>query len=94
MKKLTKLNLKEFHEMSNHEMKNILGGYGDYDGDGDGNYGGNTDPSVGKCSRDRCNGEKCVVADSAEPHPNLHYGKCGWTLYPSTRCTCAAGYLG
>lgn len=27
MKKLSKLKLKEFHEMSDSEMKNIVGGY-------------------------------------------------------------------
>lgn len=89
MKKLSKLKLKEFHEMSDFEMKNVVGGYG-----GEESGGGYIDPSVGKCSNDRCSGEKCVVADSSEPHPNLHYGKCGWTLYPFVRCTCAAGFYG
>lgn len=41
MKKLSKLNLKDFREMSDSEMKNVIGGYLDpWDGGGTGNIEG------------------------------------------------------
>lgn len=36
MKKLSKLKLKEFREMSDFEMKQVLGGFGDFEGGGSG----------------------------------------------------------
>lgn len=83
MKKLSRLKLKEFHEMNDFEMKKIIGGY---DNETDGS-------KPHKCSYDRCSGD-CVVGDGAEPHSNLYPGTCGWTLYPMTQCTCAAGFMG
>ncbi|WP_303877300.1 TIGR04149 family rSAM-modified RiPP [Bacteroides acidifaciens] len=40
MKKLSKLKLKEFREMSDFEMKQVLGGSGDFEGGGTGNIEG------------------------------------------------------
>ncbi|WP_288359945.1 TIGR04149 family rSAM-modified RiPP [uncultured Bacteroides sp.] len=40
MKKLSKLKLKEFREMSDFEMKQVLGGFGDFEGGGTGNLEG------------------------------------------------------
>ena len=81
MKKLSKLTLRNVDAndlMSDKEMKDVLGG------GSPGIEGG------GGCKSD-CTGD-CVVADGSEPHSNLIPGKCGWTLRPVVRCTCAAGY--
>lgn len=80
MKKLRKMELKEFHEMTDFEMKNVLGGYED---------------AKRGCDAYTCSGT-CKVAHGSEydPHPYLYDGTCGWTLYPFVKCTCAAGFLG
>lgn len=49
MKKLSKLKLQEFREMSDFEMKHVLGGSGSFDGGGTGNVDGGSGEVTHKC---------------------------------------------
>lgn len=49
MKKLSKLKLKEFCEMSDSEMKNVVGGFDPWDGGGTGNIDGGSGEVTHKC---------------------------------------------
>lgn len=66
MKKLSKLNLKDFREMSDSEMKHVVGGYWDpWDGGGTGNIeGGGSGAASSSCSTVcASNGEKITIDD-------------------------------
>jgi natural product precursor len=62
MKKLSKLKLKEFREMSDFEMKQVLGGSGDFEGGGTGNLeGGGSGVEATSCSTTCSNGSTVAI---------------------------------
>lgn len=81
MKKLSKLKLKEFCEMSDSEMKNVVGGYFDpWDGAGTGNIDGGSGEVPGRCKANGCNSAKdCSPSQMCATHedcPSIEtYGK-------------------
>lgn len=85
MKKLSKLKLKEFREMSDSEMKNVVGGYFDpWDGGGTGNIDGGSGGGEGgatSCS-DHTSPEECFgdMVEIVDGH--MIKGKCEWKIFP------------
>lgn len=61
MKKLSKLKLKEFREMSDFEMKQVLGGSGDFEGGGTGNLEGGSGVEATSCSTTCSNGSTVAI---------------------------------
>lgn len=61
MKKLTKLKLKDFREMSDFEMKNVLGGSGSFDDGGTGVIGGGSGVEATNCSTQCRNGSTVEI---------------------------------
>jgi len=80
MKKLSKLNLKDFREMSDFEMKHVLGGSGSLEDGGTGVIGGGSGELPGRCKADGCNTAKdCADSQMCATHedcpPIEKYGK-------------------
>lgn len=63
MKKLSKLKLKEFREMSDFEMKQVLGGFGDFGGGGTGNLEGGSGVEATSCSTECPDGTTVAITD-------------------------------
>lgn len=63
MKKLSKLSLKDFREMSDFEMKNVLGGSGSFPGGGTGNIDGGSGEITHKCDLKCSNGDSFKAYD-------------------------------
>lgn len=66
MKKLSKLKLKEFREMSDFEMKQVLGGSGDFEGGGTGNIEGGSGVVTHNCDLKCTNGLSFKAYDCDE----------------------------
>lgn len=85
MKKLSKLKLKEFCEMSDSEMKNVVGGFFDpWDGGGTGNIDGGSGGGEGgatSCS-DHTSPEECFgdMVEIVDGH--MIKGECEWKIFP------------
>ncbi|MBD3588371.1 TIGR04149 family rSAM-modified RiPP [Bacteroides sp. GM023] len=66
MKKLSKLNLKDFREMSDFEMKHVLGGFGSFEEGGTGNVDGGSGEITHQCDLKCTNGESFKAYDCDE----------------------------
>lgn len=63
MRKLSKLKLQEFREMSDFEMKHVLGGSGSFDDGGTGLIGGGSGVEATSCSTECPDGTTVEITD-------------------------------
>ncbi|MBD3588367.1 TIGR04149 family rSAM-modified RiPP [Bacteroides sp. GM023] len=85
MKKLSKLNLKDFREMSDSEMKNVVGGYYDdpFSGGGTGANGGGSGSAI-SCS-DHTEPSACFGPMIELINDEPVAGKCEWKIIPELK---------
>jgi natural product precursor len=87
MKKLSKLKLHNAVSLNDSQMKQIIGGYGEYTGytGGSGGKPCNLPPKVCACINHK-EGDPCSFVNSSGV---TEYGKCGYTTYWDTVMHCS-----
>ena len=87
MKKLSKLKLKEFREMSDSEMKNVVGGFYDpFGGGGTGNIdGGSGGGEVATSCSDHTSPDECFGTMIEIINGKPVKGECKWRIIPEIK---------